>query len=190
MQHIHLNISVTQLLHTLEKVTWRDRVGVGLTYVPPSLLSPHASSHHWPVVVAASCAGFALIGWSSQVPGQCLLLCRGSPCCPQTRPDTKFRGCLPLPGVVQHLPVAAATPSEGGKLPFWSGVINVLEPFVLRTIRTPSPEQSELYKCVKTQQTLHSRVSPYYFCILCLHLLPIKIESSHGFYSDFMVFTG
>lgn len=38
---------------------------------------------------------------------------RGSPRCPQTRLDTKFRGCSSLPGVVQHLPVAVETVSEG-----------------------------------------------------------------------------
>lgn len=41
-----------------------------------------------------------------------LLSAGGSPSCPRAGPaatatDTKFRGCQPLPGAVQHLPVAA-----------------------------------------------------------------------------------
>lgn len=135
-------------------------------------------------------ARFALIGSSSQVPEQCLRFCWGSPRCPHTRPDTKFRGCLSLPGVVLHLPVAAATPSKGGKSPFWSGVINVLKLFLLRTVRTLSPEQSELHKCVKPQQTLHNRVSSCHFCILSVRLLPLKIGSFHASYPLLFRFCG
>lgn len=122
IEHIYLNFRQrhTALSRASKYHMTRSHivVGWGLTYSLPSVLlrCQHADVRHWLVVLAASCARFAPIGSSSQVPQQCLLFCWGSPRCPQTRPDTKFRGCSSLPGVVQHLPVAAAAPSKEGEI--------------------------------------------------------------------------
>lgn len=195
MQHIHLNMWQR---HAASSLVWKDHVtwshavvGLGLTSIPPSMLlarrleaavigllcsPPTALVSHW-LAPPARCWGTVCFS-AGEVP---VVLKQGLI---QSSEDA----CLFLVWCSIFLW------QQRGKSPFWSGIINVLELFVLRAVRTLSPEQSELYKCVKTQQTLHNRVSSCHFCILSLHLLPLKIICSHAFYfhfySDFIVFTG